>query len=109
MASDFGTPAQQGQRGPLLAVKSGSTTLNATNIIRNAANVKFAGDDKYFRVGLVSEEDTTNGTAVVRLTEDIGTSRAKGDSISTDITEGFSNIRLTGHDFLDIGTGDFTT
>ena len=109
LASDFGSPAQQGQRGPLLAVKSGSTTLNATNIIKNAANVKFTGDDKYFRVGLVSEEDTTNGTAVVRLTEDIGTSRAKGDSISTDITEGFSNIRLTGHDFLDIGTGDVIT
>ena len=107
--SSFGSPAQQGQRGPLLAVKSGTTTLNATNIIKNAANVKFAGDDKYFRVGLVSEEDTTTGTAVVRLTEDIGTSRAKGDSISTDISEGFSNIRLTGHDFLNIGTGDVVT
>ena len=109
LASGFGSPAQQGQRGPLLAVKSGTTTLNATNIIKNAANVKFDGDEKYFRVGLVSEEDTTTGTAVIRLTEDIGTSRAKGDSISTDISEGFSNIRLTGHDFLNIGTGDVIT
>ncbi len=109
LASGFGSPAQQGQRGPLLAVKSGTTTLNATNIIKNAANVKFSNDDKYFRVGLVSEEDTTAGTAVVRLTEDIGTSRAKDDSISTDISQGFSNIRLTGHDFLSIGTGGFYT
>ena len=69
--SSFGSPAQQGQRGPLLAVKSGTTTLNATGIIKLAANIKIAGDTKYYRVGLVSEEDTTNGTAVVRLTDDI--------------------------------------
>ena len=105
----FGSPAQQGQRGPLLAVKSGTTTLNAQNILKLASNVKMAGDTKYYRIGLVSEEDTTNGTAVIRLTEDIGTSKAKGDGISTDVSSGFSNIRLTGHDFLNIGTGGFVT
>ena len=105
----FGSPAQQGQRGPLLAVKSGTTTLNATGIIKLAANIKCTGDTKYYRVGLVSEEDTTNGTAVIRLTEDITSLKAKGDSISTDVTTGYSNIRLTGHDFLNIGTGDFIT
>ena len=109
LASGFGTPAQQGQRGPLLAVKNGTTTLNATNIIKLASNVKFAGDTKYYRVGLVSEEDTTSGTAVIRLTEDIGTSKAKDESIVTEISGEFSNIRLTGHDFLNIGTGDFIT
>ena len=83
--------------------------LFSNNIIKLASNVKFAGDDKYFRVGLVSEEDVTAGTAVVRLTEDIGLSRAKGDSIAAAISEGFSNIRLTGHDFLNIGTGDFVS
>jgi hypothetical protein len=107
--SSFGSPAQQGQRGPLLAVKSGTTTLNATGIITLAANIKCTGDTKYYRVGLVSEEDTTNGTAVIRLTEDITSLKAKGDSVSTDITTGYSNIRLTGHDFLNIGTGDFVT
>ncbi len=109
LASGFGTPAQQGQRGPLLAVKNGTTTLNATGIIKLASNVKFTGDTKYYRVGLVSEEDTTNGTAVIRLTEDIGTSKAKDASIVTEISSNFSNIRLTGHDFLSIGTGDFIT
>ena len=109
LAAAFGSPAQQGQRGPLLAVKSGTTTLNAANILKLAANLKFAGDNKYFRIGLVSEEDTTNGTAVIRLTEDIGVSRAKGNGVSLDMTTKFSNIRLTGHDFLDIGTGDFVT
>ena len=105
----FGSPAQQGQRGPLLAIKSGTTTLNATGIIKLAANIKIAGDTKYYRVGLVSEENTTTGTAVVRLTDDIITIKAKGDSLSSNITTGYSNIRLTGHDFLSIGTGDFIT
>ena len=105
----FGSPAQQGQRGPLLAVKSGTTNLNATGVITLAANIKIAGDTKYYRVGLVSEEDTTNGTAVIRLTEDVITLKAKGDSLSSDVTTGYSNIRLTGHDFLNIGTGDFIT
>ena len=198
LASGFGTPAQQGQRGPLLAIKSDRPTFEITtagatsfttplgisqfahtyvsggsvikpdtttvavtagttynnlsglltvttttnhglttgdvvtmegllfncdqgnktypvnglysnNIIKLASNVKFAGDDKYFRVGLVSEEDVTAGTAVIRLTEDIGSTRAKGDSIAAAISEGFSNIRLTGHDFLNIGTGDFVS
>ena len=107
LASGFGSPAQQGQRGPLLAIKSGTTTLNATGIVKLASNVKIAGDTKYYRVGLVSEEDVSTGTAVIRLTEDIGTSKAKLADISTDISSGFSNIRLTGHDFLNIGTGGF--
>jgi len=107
--SSFGTPAQQGQRGPLLAVKSGTTTLNATGIIKLAANIRISGDTKYYRVGLVSEENTTAGTAVVRLTDDIITLKAKDESLSSNITTGYSNIRLTGHDFLNIGTGDFIT
>ena len=107
--SSFGSPAQQGQRGPLLAVKSGTTNLNATGILTLATNIKIAGDTKYYRVGLVSEEDTTNGTAVIRLTDDIITLKAKGDSLSSNVTTGYSNIRLTGHDFLSIGTGDFIT
>ena len=103
------SPAQQGQRGPLLAVKSGTTTLNAQGIIKLAANIRIAGDTKYYRVGLVSEENVTAGTAVVRLTDDIITLKAKADSLSSNITTGYSNIRLTGHDFLSIGTGDFIT
>ena len=101
--------AQQGQRGPLIAVKSGTTTLNAVDMIRLASNVKFPNDNTFYRVGLVSEEDVTNGTAVIRLTQNIGLSKAKNEDTVNNITELYSNIRLTGHDFLNIGTGDFTT
>jgi hypothetical protein len=105
LLAGFGSPAQQGQRGPLLAVKSGTTILNSTGIIKSAANVKFGSDTTYYRVGLVSEEDVVGQTAVIRLTNDIGTSKAKVANLSIDVTERFSNIRLTGHDFLNIGTG----
>jgi len=101
--------AQQGQRGPLIAMKSGTTTLNAVDMIALASNVKFPNDNTFYRVGLVSEEDTSAGTAVIRLTSNIGLSKAKNEDTVNNITELYSNIRLTGHDFLDIGTGDFTT
>jgi len=101
--------AQQGQRGPLIAMKSGTTTLNAVDMIALASNVKFPNDNTFYRVGLVSEEDTVAGTAVIRLTQNIGLSKAKNEDTVNNITQLYSNIRLTGHDFLDIGTGDFTT
>ncbi len=111
LSATFGdsTGAQAGQRGPLLAVKSGTTALTSANIIKLAANIKFDHVAKYYRVGLVSEEDTTGGTAVIRLTEDIGLSKAQLAGVSTNITEKYSNIRMTGHDFLNIGTGGFDT
>ena len=110
LSATFGdsSAAQAGQRGPILAVKSGTTALTSSSIIKLAANIKFSGTSKYYRVGLVSEEDTTGGTAVIRLTEDIGLSKAQLANVSTNITEKFSNIRLTGHDFLNIGTGNST-
>ena len=101
--------AQIGQTGALIAVSSGSTALNAANIIKIASSIKFIGDSKYYRVSAVSEEDTTGETALVRLTENITTLNAKADNTTGENIQNFSNLRLTGHDFLDIGTGDFTT
>jgi len=102
--------AQTGQVGPLIAVDSSDGTLGSTNVIKIGSNVVFAGDtSKYYRVSAVSEENTSNETALIRLTESVTTARAIADNEEGDITEDFSNVRLTGHDFLDIGTGDFTT
>ena len=103
------TAAQQGQEGPLIAVKAGTTPLNTSGVIKVASNLKFTGDSTYYRVGLVSEENTTAQTATVRLTASIGTSKKKVADTVILGTVKFSNIRLTGHDFLSIGTGDFTT
>src|SRR6056300_1767617 len=43
----------------------------------------------------------------IRLTESVTTARAIENNTVGNITQNFSNVRLTGHDFLDIGTGGF--
>ena len=101
--------AQTGQQGPLIAVSSGTTALSSANVIKVGTNIKFTGDSTYYRVSAVSEEDTSSENALVRLTSSITSGNAKADNTSADITENFSNVRLTGHDFLDIGTGDVIT
>jgi hypothetical protein len=102
--------AQAGQVGPLIAVKSSDGTLSSATVITVGSNVVFAGDTaKYYRVSAVSETNTSNETALIRLTESVTTGRAIVEDEEGDITSNFSNVRLTGHDFLDIGTGDFIT
>jgi hypothetical protein len=106
-ADDSTTVAQKGQVGPLISVKSGTTALTSTGLITVGANIKFDGNSTYYRVSAVSEENTTNGTATVRLTEYVSNAAGPIDNneVAT-VTTKFSNVRLTGHDFLDVGTGD---
>jgi hypothetical protein len=106
--SDSTTVAQQGQLGPLISVKSGTTTLSSIGLIRIGTNIKFAGNATYYRVSAVSEENTAIGTATVRLTDSVTQFTGTIDDGEVgNITTKFSNVRLTGHDFLDIGTGGF--
>jgi len=101
------TAAQIGQIGPLIAVDSSDGTLGSTNVIKVGTNIVFAGDSTYYRVSAVSETNTSNETALVRLTASVVTADAIADNTAITVTENFSNVRLTGHDFLDIGTGGF--
>jgi hypothetical protein len=101
--------AETGQTGALIAVDSSDGTLGSANVITLGANVQFAGDSTYYRVSAVSETNTSNQQATIRLTSAVTSGNAIADNTATTITTGFSNIRLTGHDFLDIGTGDITT
>jgi hypothetical protein len=102
------TAAQTGQEGPLIRVDG--SALSSATAITVGSNVVFAGDtSKYYRISAVSETNTSNETALIRLTESVTTGRAVADNEVGTITQDFSNVRLTGHDFLDIGTGDFTT
>nr|BAR36628.1 phage tail fiber-like protein [uncultured Mediterranean phage uvMED] len=93
----------------MIAVDSSDGTLGTSNAIKVGANIQFAGDSTYYRVSAVSETVTDNQTALVRLTASVSSANAIADNTAVTVTTSFSNIRLTGHDFLDIGTGDFTT
>jgi len=101
--------AQVGQIGPLITLDSSDATLESATAITVGANIQFAGDSTYYRVSAVSETNTGTRIATVRLTTSITEVNAIADNTTTTITTNFSNVRLTGHDFLDIGTGDFTT
>ena len=103
------TAAQTGQQGALIAVSSSDGTLSSGSAISVGANIQFAGDSTYYRVSAVTETNTSAQTALVRLTASVTNSNAIANNTNTTISTKFSNVRLTGHDFLDIGTGDFTT
>ena len=99
--------AQTGQQGPLIAVDG--SALSSATAITVGANVQFAGDSTYYRISAVSETNTSAETALIRLTASVTSGNAITDNTAGTITVKYSNVRLTGHDFLDIGTGDFTT
>ena len=107
-ALDSSTVAQLGQVGPLISVKSGTTTLSSTGLIKVGSNIKFTGNSTFYRINAVTEENTSAGTATVRLTEYITSANALENNVVGSVTQKFSNVRLTGHDFLSIGTGGFT-
>jgi hypothetical protein len=112
LSSSFGdsTAAQTGQIGPLIAVDSSDGTLSSGTAINVGANLVFASNlNKFYRVSAVTESNTSNQTALIRLTESVTTGNVIPENNNGNVTINFSNIRLTGHDFLDIGTGDFAT
>ena len=96
------TSANFGQIGKLFRVDSSDGTLGTANTIVPGRNIQFAGDSTIYAVTAVTDEDTSNQRATVRITPDKTTEVAENASIT--VTKQFSNIRMTGHDFLDIGT-----
>ena len=91
--------------------------LANSNVITPGANIVFAGIVIITGVSAVTETNTNytgrrfiyNCNCFRLVTSNILSGDAVGDNTSTTITTGFSNVRLTGHDFLDIGTGDIAT
>ena len=85
---------------------------NMTGIPLSGSNVEIAGvDDVYYRLVnvtnlLLNSDGTYNAT--LQLSPDIGVLEAPDHNTAITIRKFYSQVRLTGHDFLDIGTGDFT-
>ena len=88
-------------------IKSSDGTLSSTGVVKLASNFKDAADNTYYRITQVSDEDTSVQTAIIKINPGITSALAKADGTTIKQTERFSNVRLTGHDFLDIGTGGF--
>ncbi len=104
--TEFGGFRDSLQSGKFIQVEGLSAIPQA------GSNVEFASiPGEYFR--LVSVQDLLGTaypyTALLQISPALTISQAPthGDAVSIKIR--YSQIRLTGHDFLDIGTGNFTT
>ena len=86
--------------------------LNAyglTDIPEPGANLEIAGDDRFFKVVFVRELTGSAGNyaANLQVSPNLGIEKAPIHGANLTIRKRFSQVRLTGHDFLDIGTGNF--
>ena len=83
----------------------------ATSIRVKAANVAFKATD-YIKVGnefmlLTAVNTDTTGMVIITLSDEKAISAGDGQSFK--IRYRYSQVRLTAHDFLDVGTGNRTT
>ena len=94
------------QTGSLLKVKA------LTQEPKDGSSMKISGDSNYYHVVDVigyTIAGAGTGVATIHITPSMSSANASAHETAFQIREDYSNCRLTGHDFLDIGTGDFTT
>jgi hypothetical protein len=93
------------QSGKYMAVRRLTGTPEA------GANVVFATqpDTVYKLVNVLSEAGNYDGgrTAFLQIAPDMAVINSPADNTSVTTRIRYSQVRLTGHDFLDIGTGNF--
>lgn len=84
---------------------------NLSGIPKAGSNVQLAGiDDVWYRlVNVTNLLPNADGTynATLQISPAIGAAEAPNHEAATTIRRRYSQVRLTGHDLLDIGTGDF--
>lgn len=114
IADDSGTPtgyAEIPQFGQYLWVEGLTAEPKAGSIVQITVNVAGTPTEKYYIIVKVLEYGTY-GTGKARLqlgAPSIGEASAVAHGTSFNIRSEYSSCRMTGHDFLDIGTGNFVT
>ena len=90
------------------ALGSNLSVSGLTQIPGPGANLEFAGDDTFYSVVAVSDITGTPGSqsATLSITPYLKADTSPDHTVGITIRENFSQCRLTGHDFLDIGTGN---
>ena len=80
---------------------------------RDGANMEIVGDLTFYTVvnviGYTNTQNDNTGTALIHISPQMPTVKAPIHGTSVQFREEYSSCRMTGHDFLDIGTGDFAT
>jgi len=79
-----------------------------TDIPQEGSNLTITGDNRFFKVVAIRELLGSGPyTANLQIAPDTGIETAPTHGTSFELRIRFSQTRLTGHDFLDIGTGNF--
>jgi hypothetical protein len=102
----FGGFRDDYQTGKYIAVE------NLTSIPRAGSNIEFGHlPGQYFKLVAVNQQlgTQTPFTGLLQVSPDIKSYEAPEHGQSLELRIRYSQVRLTGHDFLDIGTGNFTT
>ena len=95
-----------GQTGFFIELDSTDVTfLDASNDLQIGDNLIFTGNAQIYAITQLDNIDTVNRRITVKLNPEVTTANVVANNTTTTITRKFSNVRLTGHDFLDIGTG----
>jgi len=95
-----------GQTGFFIELDSTDVNfLDQSGELQLGDNVQFTGNAQFYAITAVDNVDTVNRRVTVKLNPEVTTANVVANNTTTTITRKFSNVRLTGHDFLDIGTG----
>jgi hypothetical protein len=84
--------------------------FDITDIPKSGANLRIDGiDDIFYKIVNVRNlVGVTSFRAQIQVSPEIGALESPDHATPTNIRTRFSQVRLTGHDFLDIGTGNET-
>ena len=87
------------------------TVNNLTGIPLSGASIAIAGNSNYYSVVLVSSQSGSSGnyTATFQINPSLGVSNAPVQGTAVTFRSLYSQVRLTGHDFLSIGTGNIVS
>jgi hypothetical protein len=95
--------AEKKQIGDILAIK------NLSLIPRVGSNIKIGNSDQIYTLVRIENLINNNPTydARIKIFPSIDRFTAFNDEANIEIRTLYSQVRLTGHDFLDVGTGNF--
>ena len=86
------------------------TIENLSNFPGIGAQIIFDGNDQRYTVvtiQLIDNSNDDNNSALIRISPELKIRDELQHATAVSIRERYSQIRITGHDFLDIGTGNF--
>ena len=104
-ATAFGGFRDEYQSGKFIKVE------NLTELPRAGSNIEFGHlPGQFFKLVAVNQQLGTQApfTGLLQISPDLKVSESPEHGQSLEMRIRYSQVRLTGHDFLDIGTGNFT-